>query len=308
MTQIPTLDIVIVNWNTGDCLRMCLESVAGSVGARLGRVVVVDNASTDDSATRLPALDGLVLEVNRHNRGFAAACNQGARQASAPYVLFLNPDTVLQPDTLRAATDCLDSAASAFGICGGVLEQPDGTPGVSASRFPSLANVVTSTLGLHRVLGRRARPRHLSATELQRSGPVDQVIGAFFLVRRALFEQLGGFDERFFVYYEEVDFCRRAAAVGKPAYLCTDVRLTHVGNVSARQSGGRSLFYSLRSRTRYAAKHWPRSHLAVLMIFTVLIELPARIVRALVGRRGREAIDLVRTGGRYLTFVTQEQR
>ena len=301
------LDVVIVNWNTGDCLRACLGSLASAgSGLRLGSTVVVDNASTDDSAARLPDSPELVVVRNRRNVGFAAACNQGARVGEAPYLLFLNPDTVLRPDTLSAALRFLDAPeGAAYGVCGGLILEPDGGVGISASRFPTLANVVTGTLGLERLLHRWVPPRHLPPAELTRSRPVDQVIGAFFLVRRSLFHRLGGFDERYFLYYEEVDFCRRAARLGAPAYLLTEAKLFHAGNVSAKKSGGRALLYSIRSRTLYAARHWSAAQAAGLAAFTLAVEMPARFLQALLRRDAAELAAVVRASGGYAAFLAQ---
>jgi N-acetylglucosaminyl-diphospho-decaprenol L-rhamnosyltransferase len=299
----PQVDVVIVNWNAGDCLRSCLRSLAvAGAGLRLGPTVVVDNASLDGSAEHLPDLSDLVLIRNSQNVGFAAACNQGARVGSAPYLLFLNPDTVLLPDTLRAVLAFLDGPdGTPFSICGGSVLQPDGTPGMSASRFPTLANVVTSTLRLERVVG--VPPRHMAAHELAASRPVDQVIGAFFMVRRSLFNRLQGFDERYFLYYEEVDFCWRAASLGAAAFLLSEAKLHHIGNVSAKRSGGLALFHSLRSRTLYAMHHWPAIEVFTLVAFTLTLELPARLLRAVLGFNASETAVVVRTFGRYLAFL-----
>jgi GT2 family glycosyltransferase len=221
-------------------------------------------------------------------------------------VLFLNPDTVLLPDTLQVAVAFMESADGAqYGICGGSVLQPDGTPGISASRFPTLANVVTGTFGLTRVARRWVAPRHLPAEELTSSRPVDQVIGAFFLVRRSLFDRLLGFDERYFLYYEEVDFCARAASSGAPAFLLSEAKLLHIGNVSAKRSGGRALFYSLRSRTLYAVRHWSTADAAILVAYTLILELPARLLRAMLRLDLREMIAVVGAWGSYLTFTWQ---
>jgi N-acetylglucosaminyl-diphospho-decaprenol L-rhamnosyltransferase len=207
----PAVDVVVVNWNTGDCLRSCLAALAASTGpVRFGRVVVVDNASSDGSAdlpprfeptTDRPAGGAGTLPVtvlhNQANWGFAAACNQGARLGAAPYLLLLNPDTVVRPDAVAAAVEFLESdAATGVGICGGAVSRPDGAPGVSASRFPTLGNVAAGIARLDRLAPRLFPPRHLTPAELAASRPVDQVIGAFFLVRRALWDRLGGLDER----------------------------------------------------------------------------------------------------------------
>ena len=304
----PELDVVIVNWNTDDCLRTCLRSleVAGA-GIRLGPTVVVDNASSDGSAEHLPDLADLVLIRNSENVGFARACNQGARVGSAPYLLFLNPDTVLLPDTLRSVLAFMDGTdGRQYGICGGSIMQPDGTPGISASRFPTLVNVLASTLRLERVVG--VPPRHMDADEIAGSRPVDQVIGAFFLVRRALFDRLEGFDERYFLYYEEVDFAWRAASLGAGAFLLSEAKLHHIGNVSAKRSGGLALFHSLRSRTVYAIHHWPATAVVTLVAFTLTLELPARLLRAVLRLDRGETATVVRAFGRYLAFLLRTVR
>jgi N-acetylglucosaminyl-diphospho-decaprenol L-rhamnosyltransferase len=303
------IDVVIVNWNTGDCLRNCLRSLdVAAADIRMGRAIVVDNASSDGSADNLPGLRNLVLIRNDENVGFAAACNLGARLGEAPYVLFLNPDTLLSPDALRSVLAFIDGPnGTSYGICGASILQPDGTPGLSASRFPTLANVVTSTLRLERVLPWGA-PRHMSAAELQTSRPVDQVIGAFFLVRRSLFDRLEGFDERYFLYYEEVDFCRRAALLGAEAFFLSEAKVHHIGNVSAKRSGGRALLHSLCSRTVYASRHWSSPEATALIAFTMLLELPIRVSRAVMRLNVAEAVTICRTFGGYLAFVIRIMR
>jgi N-acetylglucosaminyl-diphospho-decaprenol L-rhamnosyltransferase len=275
----PAVDVVIVNWNTGPCLRRCLRSVAASSGVRLGQVVVVDNASVDGSADELPEGLPLVTVRNDTNRGFAAGCNQGAACGDSELVLFLNPDTVLRPDTISATVDALSGDRGADrGICGGRVVHSDGTPAISASRFPTLANVIGGVLHVPGMIFRSA-PRHLDPEELVTSRTVDQVIGAFFLVRRDLYERLGGFDERYFLYYEDVDFARRALQAGWTSYYVHQACLEHAENVSARASSGRALFYSLRSRTLYARRHWRRWRARALVAFTLGVELPLRLAR-----------------------------
>ena len=160
------IDVVIVNWNTGPHLRRCLESLAGSCGVGLGRVVVVDNASTDGSADDLPRELPLVTVRNDTNRGFAAGCNQGAAHGESELLLFLNPDTVVRPDALREAVAALSGdAAARRGICGGSVVRPDGTPALSASRFPTLRNVVADVLRLPRLVDGSSH-RHLGPREL----------------------------------------------------------------------------------------------------------------------------------------------
>ena len=283
-----SIHIVIVNWNTGAYLSECLESVvlADRDDVTVERVTVIDNASTDGSAAALDDLD-LPLEVvhNSSNIGFAAACNQGAAGSEADYLLFLNPDTRLFEDTLAVVTSFMDSEQAAqIGICGGQVLDPTGGPAISCARFPTLPVLFGKMTRLSLVLPRFFPSHHLTPAETSHSGIVDQVIGAFFLVRRRLFTRSDGFDTSYFVYYEEVDFARRALQQGFRSYFLKEARVLHAGNVSSDQVRDVRLYHSLRSRQVYALRHWPRWQAGLLALLTLGIELPARLTMALLQR------------------------
>jgi N-acetylglucosaminyl-diphospho-decaprenol L-rhamnosyltransferase len=292
-----SVHIVIVNWNTGHRLRDCLRSIAlaEATADLLARVTVVDNASSDDSMAGLEAF-GLPLEIMRNssNFGFGAACNQGASGSDADYVLFLNPDTRLFPDTLATVTRFMDSEhASNVGICGVRIVGDDGRPLISAARFPSFRVVVGKVTGLHHLLPSVFPSHHLPAAEIQESHEVDQVIGAFFFVRRVLFEKLGGFDPRYFLYFEEVDFALRARRQGASSYLLSEARIFHEENASSDQVPKARLFHSLRSRLLFAYEHWPRWQANLLVGVTLTIELAGRLMRGVFRRCGSELSSTV---------------
>ncbi len=280
----PTLDIVIVNWNAGSALADCLGSIeaARGDGFVLAQVVVVDNASEDNSldACREERLPFRVLR-NSENRGYARACNQGARCGAADYVLFLNPDVRLSPAALSAPMAFLESPESAgVGICGIRLTDTQGRDGTSSARLPRAGNLVYQAFGLDRCFPRLFKPRFLSGDELSESGAAEQIMGAFFLVRRPVYDSLRGFDERFFMYYEEVDFCARARAQGFSSYYLSDVTAVHVGGGCSRAVPGRRMFYSLESRLAYARKHFSRTGFFCVLFASLAIEPLARIARA----------------------------
>lgn len=300
----PTADIVIVNWNTGRYLGDCLRSIAATDRSllRVARIVVVDNASTDDSLHGLAAAD-IPLDVvrNARNRGFAAACNQGAARGSGDYLLFLNPDARLYPDTLRAVGSFLRTpAADPFGIFGALMVDEQGRPQISCSRFPSLRIWAGKMTGLDRLAPALFPPHHLAPWELTRSGPVDQVIGAFFLVRRPLFTELNGFDERYFLYLEDVDFALRAREAGRPSYYLRQARVHHAENVSSSQLGPWRHYLMLCSRSTYAGRHWPKSRARLLTALTLSVEPAARLAAA--AAQGRWA-DLRTTAAVYRRYL-----
>ncbi len=283
-----SIHVVIVNWNTGEHLDACLRSIecASTDDVRISKVTVVDNASSDGSADRVSSTV-FTVEILRNavNAGFAAACNQGARVSDADYLLFLNPDTRLRPETLSEVVRFMDAEGSSkVGICGALLLRPDGTGAISCSRFPTLRTFVCAMTGLTAVLPRFFPSHHLSPSETTSSRPVDQVIGAFFFVRSQLFILLEGFDERFFVYFEDVDFSLRARQLGFTTYFLREARVVHVENVSSTQVPAERLLYSLRSRLLYAHRHWPRRRAVFLAMLTLLVELPARLIAAVLRR------------------------
>ncbi len=305
--HIPTVDIVIVNWNTGHYLRNCIQSlvVAQRNGWRLGHVIVVDNASSDGSTQDLPRLAApLTVVVNRSNVGFAAACNQGAALGSGDYVLFLNPDTQVFPSALSAAVAFLENCAgSRIGICGAQVVNASGNPASSFARFPTLRGITGRMTGLDQVAP-RLFPRH-QFDDQKTSGPVDQVIGAFFFVRRPLFQKLFGFDEGYFLYYEEVDFSLRARQLGWISYHLREAVVFHAENISSEQVVAARLFHSLRSRTEFAYRHWSWAARITLIVLNVMVEFPARCIRAAASRDWEQFRDARAAYIRYLRYLAR---
>lgn len=288
------LDIVIVNYNTGPLLRDCLASLPAARAGLPGRVIVVDNASSDDSLALAQVQDEEVTVLrNTENRGFAAACNQGAALAGSDFILFLNPDTRLFPDTLRTALAAFDEDSRA-GIVGVPLLDDRGAVAVSCSRLPRLRGFFFKALGLEAWASRRGWSQPMREWAHDRSRVVEQVMGAFFLMRRPLFDQLGGFDERFFVYFEEVDLCARARALGWHSLFHAATRAWHKGCGSSERLKAHRLFYSLRSRLLYGARHFPAPQAWALLPLTLLLEPATRALQLLLRGDGAALAALAR--------------
>jgi N-acetylglucosaminyl-diphospho-decaprenol L-rhamnosyltransferase len=280
----PSVHVVIVNWNSGTLLKECLQSFAAVAGddVTLRRVSVVDNASTDRSCDDLAAAAlPLALIRNAENRGFGAACNQGAAGSDADYILFLNPDTRLLPGNLELPARYLGSPHHAtVGIVGIQLADQDGHVARNTARAPTAGSMIGQSLGLDR-LGLAAFPRHFNDDwPHDETRAVDQVMGAFFLVRREVFEALGGFDERFFVYFEDMDFAQRARQRGWSSVYLATVRGFHRGHGTTHQATERRTFYFLRSKLHYAFKFFGPLGAAAVVTVTLVLEPGARIVAA----------------------------
>lgn len=284
------LRIVIVNWNAGEMLRDCVRSIAetDTSGFTLERVVVVDNASTDDSLQGLDEI-GLPLEIVRNdiNRGFAAACNQGALDGETDYLLFLNPDTRLFADSLAAPLAFMNAEDQKWtGICGIQLVDDSGAVSRSCARFPTPLGLMAQSLGLDKLIP-RVFPSHLM-TEWDHATTrrVDHVIGAFFLIRTGLFKGLTGFDPRFFVYLEDLDISLRARDMGWESRYFAGARAYHKGGGTSAKVKARRLFYSLQSRILYAFKHFSVAAACGVALVTLLVEPFARFGFCLVRRGG----------------------
>jgi GT2 family glycosyltransferase len=195
--------------------------------------VVVDNASTDASVdgvrARVPAAR---VVVNASNRGFAAAANQGWRASPRTFVLFLNPDAVVAPDAIARALDHL-ARRPELALVGCRTLNADGTPQPTVDRFHSVRGLVAEALGRDRRPS--GAPRGTSPAA---SGPVDWVYGSFLLARRAALAAVGGFDEAYEMYGEDLDLCHRLHAAGFGVGYCAEATIVHHGNRSGAQRYG----------------------------------------------------------------------
>jgi len=293
----PRLHIVIVNWNSGELLRRCLESISGAQTRlyRLERITVIDNASDDGSARDL-SFSALPLEVvyNQVNRGYAAACNQGAAGSNADYLLFLNPDVRLFAESISAPLAFLEEPRNCkIAILGIRLFDDTGVLQRSCARFPTAGCMLGQSLGLDRVFPRLVAPHFMREWAHDETRAVDQVMGAYFLVRREAYMALGGFDERFFVYFDDVDLCLRVQERGWQTVYFADAAAVHVGCGTTASVPSRRLFYSLRSRVLFARKHFGAGGQALVLLGTVLFEPWARIMRAVWRGSAQEVRDVV---------------
>jgi GT2 family glycosyltransferase len=234
----PDVRIGIVSWNTAELLDACLRALPAALGDLTAGVVVVDNASQDDSVA-VAERHGVVVIANEVNEGYGRAMNQALAGSQAPVLIALNPDTVPPPGSLARLVAALH-AAPTVGLVAPRLVHADGRPQHSAYRFPSVplaAVVCFAPPSLQRrALG--ARWRLEAATAPDPSGPVDWVIGAVHVIRRAALDGAPPYSERWFMYAEDVELCWRLARTGWTTEIVADVAVPHVGNASGAQAWG----------------------------------------------------------------------
>lgn len=276
-----SLSIIIVNWNAGIQLYDCLKSITktSQKGFSLGHVVVVDNASSDDSLMGIDSLDlPLTIIRNLDNKGFGAACNQGAAVCDADYLLFLNPDTRLFTDSLSVPYAFMQNKENkTVGICGIQLVDEAGIVARTCARFPALSHFIAQFTGLNKWPIFKAAGMHMGEWCHGSTQVVDQVIGAFFFLRRKVFLDLKGFDERFFVYFEEVDLSLRAKQMGWRTVYLSEAQAFHFGGGTSEQVKATRLFYSIRSRLMYGFKHFPLWKAWSLLLVSLIIEPVTRV-------------------------------
>lgn len=279
-----SVQVVIVNWNAGPLLAACIGSIRLPADD-VSKVVVVDNGSTDGS-DRLASF-AMPVEVIRtgRNLGFAAACNLGAAQSKAEFLLFLNPDTKLEPGTLAGVLAHMSMpAARDVGVCGIRLYGDDTVPQPHTTALPTWRTIFNVDLF-------RTRFDHRSSRR------VGHVIGAFYLIRRSVFEAVGGFDERFFVYLEDLDLSLRVGHAGWGIDYLAEAGAYHLGGGTSRQVKAHRLFYATRSRIIYAFKHFAGLRPWLVAAGTLAVEPAARVARALARGSAREAADSLRACG-----------
>lgn len=265
------VSVVIVNWNACDVLADCLRSIREQTPSIACEVIVIDNASTDGSVEMVRRdFPDVHLIANEDNLGFAAANNQGMRAAQGRYVLLLNPDTVILDRAIEKNVAFADARSDA-GVVGVKTLRGDRRLTRNCFQYSGLLNLAIATSGLN-----KAFPTHRFWSR-ERYGwwdynsirTVDVVAGCYMLVRKEVIDSVGGMDEQFFMYGEEMDWCRRITRAGWKIYFQPDACIIHYGGLSAAQNPNSMQMEQRKSYLYYFRKHYGR--LSVLLARSILL-------------------------------------
>lgn len=272
------VSVIIVSWNTKDILQGCLRSVYKQTQDISFEVIVVDNASSDDSAMMVKEkFPKVILIENTENRGFAAANNQGMRIAKGRYVLLLNSDTIIIDNALAKIVVFADSHPQAAAVGCRVLN-PDKTLQRTCFMFPSILNLLLSSTYLYRIFPKSRFFGRERMTWWDRSDTreIEVVTGCFMLVRREAIEQVGMMDEQFFMYGEETDWCYRFKQTGWEIIFNPTAEIIHLGGQSSKQTQAKMLVQLRLSILRFIKKHYgglsyKTASLLIVLFFAVRV-------------------------------------
>lgn len=254
----PRLSVCIVNWNTCDFLYACLSSLRKGYHATRYETIVVDNASSDGSASMVNLLFPSVKKIiNSENLGYARANNQALEQATGDFILFLNPDTIIPDRVFDVLIDKMDADPS-IGVISCQLRNPDGSIQHFCSGLPNRRDEIFLQAGLdkqypnHRWAGHRSMSFFSCDTEQD----MEQPPGTFLLTRKSVIDRIGGFDEQFPIFFNDVDWCKRVIDAGWRIVFTPAVYIYHHKSASVKKQLAKSLTDAFYMRKRYYKKHF----------------------------------------------------
>ncbi len=258
-SQSAEVTVIIVSWNTRELTLKAIETLLENAGNVRMQVVVWDNASIDASAEavaqRFPEIE---LMAHDENIGFAAANNRVAKVAKTEWLLLLNPDTETHPKAIENLLQ-FGKANPQAGIVGGRTVFPDGTLNpASCRKKPSPWSLICSAFGFSRLFPNSSfwNPEAIRGWNRDSVREVDIVVGCFFLLKRELWERLGGFDSKYFMYGEEADMCLRAAKLGYSPMITPEAQIMHLLGASTKLRSEKQINL-MRARASLIEDHWP---------------------------------------------------
>ncbi len=221
------LSIIVVTYKEGlDVLKRCFDSVYASQHVDF-ELIVIDNGAENATRGLLMSYPGSIYLRNSKNIGFAAAVNRGIKLSQGKYLLLLNPDTTFKPDVLKKMIDHLE-VDSEVGIASSLIRYPDGKIQPSIRRFPTLKDQLLILLKVPHFFKSSAVDRYMMTdVDPLVTRDVDSIMGAFMFIRQGLVEEIGLLDERYFIWFEEVDYCKMAHDAGWKIRHYADVEVTH---------------------------------------------------------------------------------
>lgn len=299
MMNLPVVDIIIVHWNSPEFLSECVNSLENSSSKqfRFGKIWIVDNASTEKrfDIIRLSDLPVEIIE-NSENIGFAKANNQVGLISNADYLFLMNPDVQVEEKTLDRLT-CFseDPGNKKIGIVGACMRLGNGEMLKECTDFPDLRRLLNDFLGLDRISQKLFPTFRLHTWSHETTREVDHVMGGACFVRTELFRNLGGLDERYFLYYVDLDFSKRMALSGYKSVFLSDAEVIHKTDEIKDSSSAFRYFYSIKGRFVYVNTHMSSFSLVIVGFASIFVEPVLRLGRAMLKLNTSEVLTVLNT-------------
>jgi len=280
------LSVIIVTYNSQDFIGECLESVERAIEKAKGwdwlkvEIIVVDNASTDGTVEIVRQFDRVQLICNAQNLGFAAGVNRGVKVAQGDWLLLLNPDCVIDENAILALAEFIQNCSDEVAVVGLQLLNADGTLQPSGRHFPKVWEFLLALLGFSRWM----ETRWFKGRDFTKVQEVDEVSGAALAISRKAFEQVGGMDEGFFLFFEELDLCRRVKAKGLKVVYLPNAKVKHLWGASVKRVPEIARKAQQQSAIRYFRKHHGRIA-SILVSIAFMLRNLAHKIRYRLGRR-----------------------
>lgn len=275
------LNIIIVNWNSGDLLTRCINSILVSDLQNIEfSIIVVDNNSKDHSLIEIPHHENIIKIQNSDNKGFAKACNQGINNSDGEFILFLNPDTEIRSKTIKSSIEFMKNNNSVT-VLGCKQVDKSGVTLRTCARFMTINNHINKLTGLSKLFPKTFLDYHMLDWDHNNSIEVDHVMGSYYLISRQKLEEVNLFDENYFIYNEDLDLSYRIKKNGGKIFFNADIEIYHEAGGTSKQVKAKRLYYALFSKFQYFQKHFTTLDFVISLFLLLTIEPVIRIVFAL---------------------------
>jgi GT2 family glycosyltransferase len=285
----PDVSIIIVSWNVAQLLQDCLQSVYDTAKQLALEVIVVDSASSDNTVQMIQShFPQVKLMAQTENVGFTRGNNIGLASATGRYVFLLNPDTVVLDDAIAQMVAYLDEHPK-IGIIGPHTLNTDMTHQSTRRRFPTAVIAFYENFWVEHKAPRKALDNHYARDVMDDGvGEVDWMQGSALMARREIYDQIGGLDEQYIMYWEEVDWCKRAKLAGWGVIYLGTAKIIHHGGKSTEQAGTRKFIYFQQSKLHYYKKFHGLGFaliLRFLMLLNYIWQIMVEGIKALLGSK-----------------------
>ncbi|MDT0620508.1 glycosyltransferase family 2 protein [Croceitalea vernalis] len=285
------IDIIIVNFYSEELIETCVKSIQNSDFENYN-IIIVDNGSDTEILSNLTN-DRIKVLTNNENKGFGHACNSGARESESEIILFLNPDTQVNKDTLKNTISFLTNR-SEIAVMG--CQQTDGQGSIhkTCARFVTRKNYFVKTLKLNKLSKNIFKSYRMVDWDHKTSREVNHVMGSFYAIKRSLFNELSGFDEDYFVYYEDLDLSKRVYNAGGKIYFNSEIKIYHETGGTSKNIKAQRLFYSLDALLTYSSKHLKNSSYIPIYCSVLFLEPIFRLGIALLKFNKSEILNTLK--------------